>query len=309
MWFKNVLIYQINLTNPEELAKALANDALKPCPPHARCIYGWLEVFDNNFVHDIAGAYRFTMGKEERILPRSVILNLLDKQIKTIEHEQNRQVKSKERSQLAEDLEFELLPKSFVVQKRLPAYIDTIAHRLIINTASTTQASHLLGLLRKSVPNLRIEPLAHIDNLALRFTEWLTNPTSLPANFQLAPNCLLFSRKDEKKKINCKGYELPAEEISTLITQGLDAAEISLIWNERIGFTLTQDLLLKRVQSLDYLVDEFNEINQIEEHHQQEDAHLTLLAGELRNLITELLTALEVKPSTSVQSQPVTFPA
>ena len=66
---------------------------------------------------------------------------------------------------------------------------------------------------------------------------------------------------------------------------------MSLIWKERIQFTLTHEFVLKRLKSLDYLVDDFNDIKGLEEEFQRQDAALTLLSGELRELVNALLTA------------------
>ncbi|KTD25223.1 recombination-associated protein RdgC [Legionella maceachernii] len=292
MWFNNALIYQYELHEPVDLARQLDEEKLKPCPPHARFIYGWLPAYVDELVQEVAGCSLICLGKEEKILPNGVIKRLLAERIQTIEAEQGRTVRRAEKAQMAEDLEFELLPKSFCVQKRLPALLDSMTKRLIVNTSSQNQASQLTSLLRKSVPGIHIEPLACNENLALRFAQWLSNPTLLPPSFQLASDCLLFSLDNEKKRVNCKGYELPAEEILTLLSQGLAAAEISLIWNERIQLTLTHDLTFKRLKSLDYLIDEFNEIRDLEEEYQQRDAALTLLCGELRGLTNDLLAGL-----------------
>lgn len=300
MWFNNALIYQYDLPDDADLSAALLSDSLKPCPPHARFIYGWLPASFDHIIHEVAGSTLICMGKEERILPRAVINKFLAEKIQTLETQQGRKVKRSERAQLAEDIEFDLLPKSFCIQKRMSAILDYTHKKLIINSASANQATQLISLLRKSVKDLVIEPLAHTENLALRFAQWIHTPESIPANFQLASDCLLFSLDDEKKRISCKGYELPAEEVLTLLSQGMATAEISLIWKERIQLTLTQDFVLKRLKSLDYLVDEFNELSSLDEEQQQEDAALTLLSGELRELIQALLTAL--KPEDSNQT-------
>lgn len=292
MWFNNALIYHYEIENELDLATHLAEERLNPCPPHARFIYGWLPAFQDELSHEVAGAAMICLGKEERILPRGVINRLLEDKVKTLEEQQGRILKRAEKAQLAEDLEFELLPKSFCVQKRLPALFDTVSKRLIVNSASDNQASQVTSLLRKSIPGLQLEPLFHHENLAVRFAEWITNPQSLPPSFQLASDCLLFSQSDEKKRVTCKGYELPADEVITLLSQGLVAAELSLIWNERIQFTLTQDLTFKRLKSLDYLIDEFNETRQLEEEYLQRDAALTLLSGELKSLTDDLLKGL-----------------
>ncbi|KTD19334.1 recombination associated protein [Legionella lansingensis] len=292
MWFNSAIIYQYEMKEDVDLAAVLAEETLKPCPPHARFIYGWTPASGDELVQEVAGCSLVCLGKEERILPRGVIKRLLVERIQTLEAQQQRTIKRAERLQLAEDLEFELLPKSFCVQKQLLAMLDSTTNRLIVNASSNNQASQLTSFLRKSLPGIHIEPVSHHENLAMRFAQWISEPQSLPPSLQLASDCLLFSLDDEKKRVNCKGYELPAEEILTLLSQGLAAAEISLIWNERIQFTLTHDLTLKRLRCLDYLIDEFNEIKQLEETYQQRDAALTLLSGELRALINDLLAGL-----------------
>tara|TARA_Y100000588_G_scaffold144141_1_gene158107 strand:+ start:86 stop:1030 length:945 start_codon:yes stop_codon:yes gene_type:complete len=292
MWFNNALVFHFEIDDASKLQEHLRADPLKPCPPHARFIYGWLPAYADEMVHEVAGSQLICMGKEERILPRGVIQKILSEKIQTWEAQNNRAMKRAEKAQMAEELEFELLPKSFTIQKRQLALFDLVSERLIINTASANQAAQLTSLLRKSVPGLSIEPLEYECNLSNVFAEWIQKPHTLPKNFELASDCLLFSPDDDKKKLNCKGYELPADEILTLLSQGLAPAEISLVWCERIQFTLTQDLIIKRMKCMDYLVDEFHEIGQLEEEYEQQDASLTLLTGELRALINDLLASI-----------------
>lgn len=290
MWFNNVLVFQYEFEQMSDLSTLLANELLKPCPPHARFIYGWLPACMDEMAQEVAGSVLFCMGKEERILPRGVITRVLTERVQAWETQQGRSMKRAERAQLAEELEFELLPKSFCLQKKLFAFFDTVSQHLIINSASHTQASQLTSLLRKTLPGIKIEPLEHSENLAFQFTNWIQNPVMLPSTFQLASDCALIALDDEKKRFSCKGCELPSEEVLTLLSQGLSVTEISIIWNERIQFTLTQDFTLKRMKCLDYLVEEFHEIRNLDEEYQQQDATLTLLSGELRGLIKDLLS-------------------
>ena len=146
----------------------------------------------------------------------------------------------------------------------------------------------------------------HVENLALLFTDWINSPANLPENFSLANDCQLFALDDEKKKVNCKGYEMPADEVLSLLSQGLAPSEISLNWNEHIQFTLTQDSLIKRIKCLDYLTDEFNELRSLDEEYQQQDAALTLLTGELRALTNALFSILEKKQSEVTATEAVT---
>lgn len=302
MWFNNALIYKYELDNQVDLVNLLDEEHLKPCPPHARFIYGWLPPFAHEFAHDAVGCSLICLGKEERVLPRSVIQRQLAERITMLETQRGFDVKRAERGQIAEDIEFELLPKAFCLQKRLFALLDSVSNRLIINTSSATQGAQLLALLRKSVPGIHIEPLAVAQNISQTLTNWITDSSTLPPNIELASDCVLFSLDNENKRFNCKGCELPSSDILSLLSKGCAVAEISLIWNERIQFTLTNDLVFKRIKCMDYLIEDFNEIRKMDDDIGQKDAAIALLSGELRALFNELLTSMAISSDTAVLS-------
>lgn len=288
MWFNNIQIFQYELDDDLDLEHQLTQDALKPCPPHARYIYGWVPVIHDQMTHSITGATLICMGKEERILPRGVIVRELNERVLRLEQARGRPIKRSEKKQMAEELEFELLPKAFCVQKRMFALFDHINKRLFVNSSSPTQAAQLTSLLRKSLPSLRMEPFALDDNFAQQLASWIANPSLVPAPFQLASDCLLFSLDDKNKRFNCKGYELPSEEILTLLNQNLACKEVSMIWNDRIQLTLTQDFIFKRLKCLDYLKDEQDQTKHLDES-EAKDALLILFVGELQGLLFDLM--------------------
>lgn len=309
MWFNNVLLFRFELDKDTDIGTLLAEESLKPCPPHARFTYGWLPIYNDCFAHEVAGATLICMGKEERVLPRSVIHREMEERIAAQEAQLLRPLKRSEKSQMAEEIEFELLPKAFCLQKRMQAILDTKNNHLILNTSSQAQAEQFTSLLRKTITGIRIEPIPIVEHIASRFAEWITSPASIPSAFQLGENCVLFSPDDEKKKFNCKGYELPAEEVLSLLSQGLKPAEITVQWDERVQFTLTQELTFKRIKCLDVLVDAFHELKDLDEENQERDAALTLLSGELRAMISVIFNYFEKQRASSSTSAVVLEPA
>lgn len=297
MWFNNILIYSYQSKQMFSQIQAMEQEHLKPCPPHARFTFGWIPPFDQDLIHEVAGCIMICLGKEERILPRTVIQRHLNEKIKALETERGFPVKRAERAQMAEDIEFDLLPKAFCLQKKLYALFDTVEQRLILNTSSVNQASQLLTLLRKSIPDIQIDPIVATENLALRFNDWINHPQDLPPNFALASDCVLTSLDNEKKRFACKGGEL--SEIQSLLAQGFSATELSLIWDERIQFTLTQSLCMKRIKCLDYLQDELHQIADMDGEDLQRDARITLLAGELGSLSNSVIAELVTQSTQS----------
>jgi len=302
MWFNNALIYKYDLDSSIDLNSELINDSLKPCPPHARFIHGWVNSINDELVYESSGCSLICMGKEERILPRAVINRVLQERVEEFEEKNGHKLKRSDKKSMAEDLEFELLPKAFCIEKRILALFDPITKYLIINSSSNTQAAEVLKLLKKSIPSITIEPIHFEENLALKFANWISHPSLLPKSLQLGADCLLFLPNDERKRFNCKGYELPADEVLNLLSQGLAVSEISIIWNERIQLTITKDFTLKRLKCLDYLVDEFNDLKKNDEDEvAQQDSALILLSGELRSLINDLIKVLKVQDKTEIQ--------
>jgi recombination associated protein RdgC len=249
-------------------------------------------VSPDRLVHELSGCARFALGKEERILPKTVVKQILAERILSLES-QGQTIKRSQKAQMMEELEFELLPKAFCHQKRLDGLFDFKNQILFLNSASASQVSQCLALLRKSIPGIHIQPLEYPENLMARFNEWILHPNTLPAPFELASHCLLVCLDNEKKQVNYKGYEFPAVEINQALEEGMAVSEISLRWHDRIELTLTHHFVLKRLKCLDYLVDEFNEIGKLGEAPEQQDAALALLSGELRALTQDLLKILK----------------
>jgi recombination associated protein RdgC len=300
MWFNQALMFHYELDTTTPIAEALIPERLKDCPPHARFLYGFMPVIADELALEIPGYTLICLGKEERILPKAVIKRFLDEKVQAIELAEHRTLGRREKSQMAEDLEFDLLPQAFCLQKKCFALLDEKSKRLIINTNNVNQASQLCASLRKALPGLRVTPIITEKQLAKTFSTWINHPETLPSAFSLASDCLLFSPDDEKKRFNCKGYALPADEILSLLAQGLYTAEISLIWQERIQFTLTHDLTFKRMKCMDYLVDELQNIHELETAIEQQSASLTLLGGEIRAMMDDVLKATALTETTTV---------
>lgn len=293
MWFKNALIYQVqNMPEHSELDTILLEHQIKPCPPHSRYIYGWLDALNGKMVHTIEGVSLFVMGKEERILPNSVINQMLEEKIQVIEAEEARTIRRSERNQMKEELEFTLLPKSFSIQKKTWAYYNAKTQYLIINSSSLTMGEQFCSLLRKSVKNIEITPLTLDMNLSARLTQCIQQPHSLPNHFDLGEKVVLQSPDDEKKRFNCKGYELPAEEIDDLLKRGLQAIELSFQYNEKLDFTLTHQMVLKNIKCRDLLLEELQQTKKLDTKEEEFDSSFVILATELNHLIQEVLQSL-----------------
>lgn len=305
MWFNNLVVYQFNSPfekNTDELEQALEEFRLKPCPPHARQSQGFVAPIDEEKgrVYSLYGCHLLVAAKEVRLLPSSIIQAVLEEKNNAFELNHNRPMRRAEILQLKEEIEFDLLPKAFTVHKKDWFYIDTNKQWLIINSANPNKVSEVVTLLTKALGSLDTSPLVPDSDLSPLFANWLIEPTSLPEGLVLAKSYVLVTSGEDKSQYTCKDMEQNREELITLLSQGYLVSSIELVWQERIQFMLTGNFLLKRLKSLDYLEDTIRDNNKLDNEQEQFDANFSLLAGELRDLLTFLIGSCHKKDAASV---------
>ena len=111
----------------------LGEVVLKPVGPLDMMSRGFVSPFGRDeavLSHQVGDCILFTLGGEDKILPGSVVNDILNKKIAAIEEKQGRKLGGKARRSLKEDTVHELLPRAFVRTTRTNAYIDYKARPL-----------------------------------------------------------------------------------------------------------------------------------------------------------------------------------
>lgn len=309
MWFKQLIIYQLQDSlsiSPEDIHEALEESRLRPCPPHARETLGWVNPMTDmdEKVYSINGCHMMVAAKEVRLLPSSVIQAVLQERVNSIELSEQRQIGKSEARKLKEDIEFDLLPKAFTLQKKDWLYIDTMKQWVVVNTTNRNKAADLIALLNKAIGPLSVEPLAVEINLSDMFSRWLCEPRSIPADLSLGQNCVLVNSGDDKSQYSCKNIERNNDEIEALLQRGYAVHSIDLNWSDRIQFTLTNQLGMKRLKCMEYLQDTVQENNQLEDKFAKFDADVSLLVGEVRTLVSFLISLCKKEDRQIPEDQP-----
>src|SRR5690606_36633844 len=140
MFFRTLTLFRFpSSLDFSTLDELLAEHPLKPV--------GALELFSRGFVspfgragealsHRIGDAIWLTVGGEDRLLPSSVVNDMLAQRIAEMEEKQGRKPGGKMRKQMKEDLVHELLPRAFVRPSRTDALIDLAHGVCAVDTSS-----------------------------------------------------------------------------------------------------------------------------------------------------------------------------
>lgn len=309
MWFKNLKIYQFTsefkLTD-EQLNEQLASALYSPCSKHQISTYGWIsplkKIPNSNvsmLVHTSAKCVLISAQEEQKILPSSVINDLLHEKISEIELKEGYKVGKKQKDLIKEELVIDLLPRAFSKYNQIFAYIDRVNKLLIVDAASNNKAEQLTEFLRKTIGSLSIVPITPVNPIEQQLTSWLKN-NDMPKELALGENCELKDPAEDGGIVRCSKHNLISDEIIAHIDAGKLVTKLALTWNDKIEFVLHDDLSIKRLKLTDTMIEDMDDnSNQGDDDAiTRFDADLALMTLELSHFIPEIFKVfnLEITP-------------
>ncbi len=293
MWFKNIRAYKLTSAfdlSPEQLGELLAKRAFQPCAKSQALSLGWVPPLGSGtegLVHAANGRILLKLKREEKLLPSTVVKELLEEKVALIEEEEARKVYRKERMNLKDEIVQDSLPRAFSRSGAVFAYIDTRAGWVFVDAASATKAEELLGLFRECVGNFPVVLPDVQQSPAACMTAWLAHE-SPPEGFVLGEDCELREPGEEGGVVRCRGVELLSEEVETHLNAGRQVVRIALDWEERLSFVLAEDLCLRRLKFADELMKENEDIPEAD-NAARLDADFALMSEAITGLHARVL--------------------
>lgn len=291
MWFKNLTIYRLTeafTLSAVELETKLEAMQFRPCGSHEEFSFGWTAPLNKSsqLVHSTNGYLMLTGKKEERVLPASVVNEMLQEKIQELEDQQGQKLSKKERTTIKDELIFELLPRAFTFSTKTYAYIDPKDGWLIVDAATAKKAEDLLSNLRKTLGSLPAKPLNTIEKPSKIMTQWLLNDQA-PGDITVEDECELRSPEEEGGIIRCKRHDLSLPEIKNHLDTGKEVIKLAINWADRLSFILDENLLVKRLKLLDLIQDQLSDL-ETSSDADRFDADFAIMSAELANFLPRL---------------------
>ncbi len=293
MFFRNLTLFRFSpavAADLDRLDEALGEHRLRAC--------GSLEMFTRGFVppvgrgdgepltHTVKQCTLFTVGGEDKLLPAAVINDELQRKVQKIAEEEDRKVGGRERKRIKEDVLTELLPRAFVRQARMSAYVDRKNGWLVLDTSSRKSAENALTEVREALGSFPAVPLAPQEGPRALMTDWLAHG-NLPAGLALGDECELRDPATAAGAIaRCRRQDLDAEEVKEHLRNGKQVFMLGLTFDERISFVLGEDLVIRKLKFLDVVLDGLGDSQQ--DAHAEMDASFALLTLEVARLLGKL---------------------
>ncbi len=293
MWFKNLAVYRF--TEPftltaDVLEQKLRQQPFRPCGSQDEFSFGWtppLGKASEDMVHASNGFMMLCAKKEEKVIPSSVINEMLQEKISEIEEREARKLPAKERTRIKDELIFELLPRAFSFSRKTYAYIDSQGGWLVVDAASPKKPEDLLSQLRKCLGSLPVVPIGAATKPAGEMTQWLLSNAS-PKDIVIEDECELRSPEEEGGIIRCKRHDLALPEIKNHLDSGKQVIKLAMSWADRLSFVLDENLSVKRLKFLDLIQEQASDIEAFDEA-EQFDADFSIMTAELAQFLPRLL--------------------
>jgi recombination associated protein RdgC len=293
MWFKNLCIFRLTeefTLTPEELEHKLDSLSFRPCGPHQEVSFGWTAAIGKSsqqLVHSCNGFMMLCGKREEKVLPSSVVNEMVQEKIFEAEEKQGRKLSKKERSTIKDELIFDLLPKAFTFSRKIYAYFDPKGGWIIVDSASAKNAEDLLSLLRKSLGSLPAIPINTMDKPGAIMTQWLLN-VDAPSDITIEDECELRAPGEEGGIIRCKRHDLTLPEIKNHLDSGKEVIKLAVNWADRLTCIIDDQLTIKRLRFLDLIQDQVGDI-QADTDAEKFAADFSIMTAELANFLPRLL--------------------
>lgn len=294
MWFRNLSLYRFKQPfafDGQYLADLVENLRFKPAQPMENAATGWhppLGREATELLHVCNGFTMLCQRTQTKLLPSSVVSEELAQRIALLDGP----VPRRERNAIKDEIIAELMPKAFSTHRYVYGYIDP-AGWLAVDAASNNQADAFCSLLRESLGSLPVARLTAKRRPSVVMTSWVQRGDA-DNGLSISDQCDLHSPVREGSAVKCRRQDLASAEIAGHLKAGKLVSMLALEWRERIAFSLTEGLDIRRLKFLDIVQDQAREI-ETEDDAQRFDADMAIMTGELHNLLADLSQAFGIE--------------
>ncbi|MEP6938767.1 MAG: recombination-associated protein RdgC [Rudaea sp.] len=292
MWFRNLTLFRFSPSVAKALKSLdqdLAEKRLRACGPLELETQGFVSPYGRSeeiLVHRVGKFALMSIGSEAKLLPMSVINEELTLKLEKIEHKTGKRPGSRERKRLKEEVLTDLLPRAFIRVSKRNGYLDTEQGWFVIDTASRKSAEEGVTLLRDALGSFPATPMAPEEAPRVLMTDWL-GKGELPKGLVLGDECELRDPVESGAVVRCRRQELETDEIREHLKSGKQVFQLGLVFEDRLAFSLGEDLVIRKLRFLDQVQDSLGE-GERENATAELDAVFALMSLELRRLFAKL---------------------
>ena len=303
MWFKNAQVYCLSDTAVvalDQWQESMAKHVFAPCMQQQPVSLGWVPAIpDTEALIHVSGTHGLLcLQRQERLLPTTVIREVLAEKVAQLQQDEDRRIGSKERMTLKDEVIFSLLPRAFLRTTRHYLYVNLEQNILVVDAASEKRSDEITGFLRETLGSLPMTLLQSTCQPAPMLTQWVRDAENIASGWELQADLEMTQSSNSDIKIRLRNIELDSEAVATHLQEDGQVVQIAFDWKERVQAIITSKAHLKRIRFADLITDQAFEEGG-DDKVQQMDVSFTLMANELSALILDMQNHFNVAQTAS----------
>ncbi len=297
MWFRNLQLFRLGRAfdlSAEALDSRLRKQTFQGCGRMDLVASGWVSPLGRHgeqLVHAANGYFMICSRKAEKIIPATVIRQLLDDRVAEVEASESRDVYRREKLRMKDEIMVDLLPRALTRNTDLFAYIDTRTGYVVVDTPTPSRAEDLISQIRSTLGSFKATPVQVKRSCMNTMTQWLNGDRRLPPGLDLGDECELTHTDPSHGIVSCRHQDLTAGEVRNHIKGGKYATRLAIRWKERLSCVLHDDLSIKRLRFED-VIHEAEGDTDADDPATRFDLDFSLMTLELSDFLPQLLEAL-----------------
>ena len=299
MWFKNLTVYRLPADwnwSAASLEEALARRPLQTCSPLEMRSMGWVPpATTDRLLHTLGEQHLLALGVEQKLLPASIVRQEAEQRARLQAQKQGFPVGRRQMRALKLQVLDELRARALSRRRSTRAWIDPRSGWLVVDSASDRRAEELVETLRDTLGSLAVQKVDTERSPSACMAAWVMQ-TDASGSFSIEQDLELQSGEPAKSIVRYRRHPLDGKEVRAYVAAGKRPTQLGLTWNGRVSFVLTEKLQIKRIEFLEVAPEggDEEEIDKAE----QFDLDFAVMAGELAQLLAELIRELDGRQAT-----------
>lgn len=292
MLFRNLTLFRFPSSirpSLETLDEHLPNAALKPVGPLELSSRGFVSPFgrgEEQLSHRIGDCVLLTLGGEDKLLPSSVVNDVLATKLEAVREREGRNPGGRERKRLKDEVLTDLLPRAFARPMRVNGYLDLGLGWLVVDTSSKKTAEAFVTALREALGSFPALPVNAESSPRALLTAWISGEP-MPKGFELGDECELRDPVEAGAIVKCKNQELDSDEVREHLKAGKQGFLLALTFEERLSLVVGEDIVVRKLKFLETATETLEQDNR-DSLRAEVDATFALMSGELKSLLKRL---------------------
>jgi len=248
-WYNSLFAYKLNTKVEEsDLSSTIEDFKIRELSEGDITTHGWDYVIGESDLYcAFQGVFSLRLRVDKKTIPAAALKKKTEERIKKLKANSEEKINKKA---VKEQVKAELMKNAFITDKSIQGYIDTKNELLVINSNSSSDIDLFVDFLRETLSgNLDVDLIEVDFDVTETLTSWVAEKEA-KAPFVIGEDCALYDSL-VGSKASLSRQDLTTQEIDILLNSDKKVSDLSLTWDDRVSFSLSNEFKIKKIKPLD----------------------------------------------------------